>query len=88
MPAIYMTMQQVQAMIAFNKEVIQMLEHEQADLKNTINILWQGADPLNTAMDSQTAFHCLNDAKDSMRKTKKKIKLLAGIQCALKESIR
>lgn len=85
---IYMTQDQVQAMISYNKKEITALTAKQNELKNSIRILWEACDPMNTNVDSTTAFTCLNIAKDQLRKVKKNIKVLSQVQSALKFSIR
>lgn len=88
MASIYMNQDQVQAMISYNKKEITALTAKQNELKGSVRILWEASDPMNTNVDSITAFTCLNIAKDQLRKVKKDIKVLSQVQSALKCSIR
>lgn len=88
MPAIILTQEQTQALIAYNKQQITDLEVKQKEIKNCIDNLWKASDPMDISIASTTAFQCLNVFKDALRKIKKQIKLLADVQSALKCSIR
>lgn len=81
---IYLSQPQVQAMIAYNKKLITNLTAKQKDLKGSIALLWKASDPMNTSVDSQSAFSCMNICKDELRKINQEIKTLAEMQYALK----
>ena len=84
MPAILMTQEQIQSLIAHNKARITYLESKRKLLKEAICTFWKDSDPMKTSLDSQTAFKCLNMAKDELRKVRKQIKILADLQSSLK----
>ena len=83
---IYMSQPQVQAMISYNKKLITNLTDKQKDLKNSIQLLWKASDPMNTNVDSQSAFSCMNIMKNQLRKITHDIKVLAEAQNALKKA--
>lgn len=79
-----MTKPQIQYLIARNKLMITALEERRQALKGAIQDCWQGADPMQNTVDSQSAFGCLNLLKDDLRSVQKEIKKLSEIQKALK----
>lgn len=85
MPAIILTKEQIQALIAYNKQQITALEEQQSILKDSIKVLWEASDPMDISVASTTTFQCLNECKNSLRKVKKQIKLLAQVQYSLKQ---
>ncbi len=85
MPAIFLTKEQIQALLAYNKQQITALEEQQSILKDSIKVLWEASNPMDTSVASTTAFQCLNECKNSLRKVKKQIKLLAKVQYSLKQ---
>ena len=85
MPAIILTKEQIQALLAYNKQQITDLEVKQKEIKNCIDNLWKASDPMDISIASTTAFQCLNVFKDALRKIKKQIKLLAQVQYSLKQ---
>ena len=87
MPAIILTKEQIQALIAYNKQQIAALEMHQNVLKESIQVLWEASNPIDTSVVSTTAFQCLNECKNSLRKVKKQIKLLAQVQYSLKQHV-
>lgn len=88
MSAIYITKSNAQSLLALNKLLINALESKQQELKENICVFWEASDPISGTIDSTVAFNCLNASKKEMQEVKKKIKLLASVQSAIKCSIR
>lgn len=87
MPAIILTQEQTQALLAYNKQQITLLEEFRESLKKDIQTLWEASDPMDYSIASQTAFNCLNQLKTKLRKVKKQIKILAQVQYSLKHPL-
>jgi len=61
MPAIFLTKEQIQALISYNKQQITALEEQQSILKDSIKVLWEASNPMDISVASTTAFQCLNE---------------------------
>lgn len=88
MKAIYLNQSTIQSLISRNKEKITALEGLLKEGKQVISELWDASNPMDKSMQSETAFTCLNEAKDMTRKIRKEINLLASFQKSLKKAVR
>lgn len=86
MPAIILSSEEVQALIAYNRKKITTLEEARIALKQDIKAFWNESNPNDLSIASEAAFICMNNCKDELRKIKKEIKMLAKLQYALKNN--
>lgn len=86
---IFLSIPLTMQLIKHNKKQIRELETERKYLEHMISQhYWPCSDPLDNRISSHISFTLLNKAKDDLREIKKKLKMLAEVQYALKYSIR
>lgn len=86
---VQMNIPTIQAMIKYNKKQIRELQTERDYLRHLTQLYYNSCDKIDPyGILSSTSFTCLNSARDELVSVKKRLKLFAEVQHALKKSIR